>query len=45
LDGKSEGKKLLGRLRYRWEDNIRMDVGVTGLEDVDWLLLAQDRDQ
>jgi hypothetical protein len=23
---KSEGKRLLGRHRHRWEDNIRMDV-------------------
>jgi hypothetical protein len=25
LVGKSEGKRPLGRLRHRWEDNIRMD--------------------
>jgi hypothetical protein len=25
LVGKSEGKKLLGRHRRRWEDNIKMD--------------------
>jgi hypothetical protein len=24
--GKSEGKRPLGRLRYRWEDNIKMDL-------------------
>jgi hypothetical protein len=33
LVGKSEGKRLLGRPRHRWEDNIRMifrkwDVGM-----------------
>jgi hypothetical protein len=27
LVGKPEGKKLLGRLRRRWVDNIRMDLG------------------
>jgi hypothetical protein len=24
LDGKPEGKQLFGRLRHRWEDNIKM---------------------
>jgi hypothetical protein len=36
-----EGKRPLGRLRHRWEDNIRMDLR----EDVDWMHVAQDRDQ
>jgi hypothetical protein len=27
LVGKVEGKRLLGRPRYRWVDNIRMDLG------------------
>jgi hypothetical protein len=26
LVGKPEGKRLLGRLRRRWEDNIEMDL-------------------
>jgi hypothetical protein len=26
LVGKSEGRKPLGKLRHRWEDNIKMDV-------------------
>jgi hypothetical protein len=26
LVGKSEGKKLLGRPRHRWEDNTGMDL-------------------
>ena len=26
LVGKTEGKRPLGRLRSRWEDNIKMDV-------------------
>jgi hypothetical protein len=42
LVGKSEGKRLLGRLRRRWEDNIRMDLRKTGWEGVDWIHLAQD---
>jgi hypothetical protein len=26
LVGKPEGKRLLGRPRRRWEDNIKMDI-------------------
>jgi len=32
---KSGGKKLLGRPRHKWEDNIRMDVREIGWEDMD----------
>jgi hypothetical protein len=35
----------LVRPRHRWEDNIRMDLGEIGWEVVDWIHLAQDRDQ
>jgi hypothetical protein len=45
LVGKPEEKKSLGRLRRRWEDNIRMNLREIGLEGVDLLHLAQDRDQ
>jgi hypothetical protein len=36
LVGRSEGKRLLGRPRFRWEDNIKMDLrgismGQTGI--------------
>jgi hypothetical protein len=41
LVGKSEGKRLLGRPRRRWVDNIRMDLGEVGWGDVDWIGLAQ----
>jgi hypothetical protein len=30
LVGKPEGKRPLGRLRRRWEDNIKMDVDKVG---------------
>jgi hypothetical protein len=30
LVGKPEGKRLLGRPRRRWEDNIRMDLQKVG---------------
>jgi hypothetical protein len=44
LVGKPEGKRLLGRPRRRWEDNIRMDIREIGWGGVDWTDLAQDRD-
>jgi hypothetical protein len=42
---KTEGKRPLGRPRRRWEDGIRMDLRKIGLGGVDWIRLAQDRDQ
>jgi hypothetical protein len=42
LLGKPEGKRPLGRLRHRWVDNIRMDLGEVGWGYVDWIDLAQD---
>jgi hypothetical protein len=30
LVAKSEGKRLLGRPRHRWEDNIKMDLQEVG---------------
>jgi hypothetical protein len=38
--GKSEG-----RSRRRWEDNIKMDLRGTGWGVMNWIDLAQDRDQ
>jgi hypothetical protein len=45
LVGKPEGKRPLGRLRRRWVDNIKMDLGEVGWDGVDWIDLAQDRDR
>jgi hypothetical protein len=45
LVGKPEGKRQLGRLRRRWEDNIKMDLREIGCGGMDWIDLAQDRDQ
>jgi hypothetical protein len=42
--GKADGRKPLGKLRYRWEDNIKMDFREVGW-GVDWIHLAQDRDR
>jgi hypothetical protein len=45
LVGKLEGKRPLGRPRRRWVDNIKMDLVEIGWGGLDWICLAQDRDQ
>jgi hypothetical protein len=45
LVGKTEGKRPLGRPRRWWVDNIKMDLSGIGYSDMDWIDLAQDRDQ
>ena len=42
---KPERKRPLGKLRHRWEDNIKMDLQKVGWGDMDWIDLAQDRDK
>jgi hypothetical protein len=43
--GKPEGKRQVGRSRSRWEYNIRIYLQEIGWEGVNWICLAQDRDQ
>jgi hypothetical protein len=43
--GKPEGRRLLGRPRHRWVDNVRMYLGEVGWGDVDWIDLAQHRNR
>jgi len=45
LMGKPEGKRLLGRPRLRWENNIKMDFQEMGCGGVDWIELARDGDR
>jgi hypothetical protein len=45
LVGMPEGKRPLGRPRYMWVDVIKMDVREIGWGGIDWIDLAQDRDQ
>jgi hypothetical protein len=45
LVGKPEGKRPLGRPRFRWEDNIKMHHRERGWCGMDWIDLAQDLDQ
>jgi hypothetical protein len=44
LVGKPDRKRLLGRLRRRWVENIEMDLGELGWDGVDWIDRAQDTD-
>ena len=39
-EGKYEGRRLHGRPRHRWEDNIEMDLkemGWEGMDEIIWL--------
>jgi hypothetical protein len=45
LVGKPEGKRPLGRPRRRRENNIQIDLREIGWGGMDWIHLAQDRDQ
>jgi hypothetical protein len=40
-----EGKRPLQRPRCRWVDNTKVHLREVGWNDVDWIDLAQDRDQ
>jgi hypothetical protein len=44
LVGKKEGKRLLGRPRRRWMDNIKVDLVEIEWNDMDWIDLAQNSD-
>jgi len=45
LIGRPEGKRPLGRPRRRWKDNITMDLRKIGINEANWIRLAQDRVQ
>ena len=38
---KPEGKRLLGRPRLRWEDNVKTDLQEVRCGGMDWIELAQ----
>jgi hypothetical protein len=40
LVGKPEGKRVLGRLWHRWEDNIRIELQEMGWGGMDWIGVA-----
>jgi hypothetical protein len=39
------GKRPLGRLRRRWEDNTKMDIQENWYRDMGWIDLADERDR
>jgi hypothetical protein len=40
-----EGNRPLGRTRRRWVDNIKIELREIGWGGMEWIHLAQDRDQ
>jgi hypothetical protein len=45
LEGKPKGRRTVGRPRRRWMDNINMYLREIGWDGLEWIELAQDRDQ
>jgi hypothetical protein len=43
--GNPEGKRPLGRPKRVWENNSKMGVRKMGWGGIDWIHVAQDRDQ
>jgi hypothetical protein len=39
------GKRPLRRPRYRWEDDIKMELQEVVSGSIDWIVQAQDRDR
>jgi hypothetical protein len=37
--------RLLGRRKYKWDDNIKKHLQEVGYEGMDWINLAQDRNR
>jgi hypothetical protein len=45
LVGKPEGQRPLGRPRHGSEDDTKIDLIEIGLEGMDWIYLAKDRNR
>jgi hypothetical protein len=45
LVSKTAGKRPLGRTRRRWENNIKIDVREIEISGMNWINLAEVRDQ
>jgi hypothetical protein len=43
--GMPQGNTSLGRIRCRWDDNIKINLREVGWGGIDWIHLAEDRDQ
>ena len=44
LVGMPEGKRQLGLPKHRWSDNIKMNLKERGYEAMDWIYLAQGKE-
>jgi hypothetical protein len=42
---KLEGKRPLGKRRFRWEKNVKINLREMRLGSMDWIDLVQDSDQ
>jgi hypothetical protein len=42
---KPEGKRPIGRPRYRWEDNIKVNLEEIGCVGMDWIDVTEDIDE
>ena len=45
LVGKPDRKRLLGRLRRKWNDDTETDLKEVGLEGLDWIDLAEAKEK
>jgi hypothetical protein len=45
LVGKPEGKRLLGRRKHAWEDNIKLYLKEIGWGGIDWISVDLGRNQ
>ena len=43
--GKHGAKTPLGRTRFKWDYNIKMDIQELGCGGMNWIELAQDRER
>jgi hypothetical protein len=44
--GETWSRRLFGRPRPRWDDNIKLDIEeIVWCIDIDWIGLAEDRDK
>jgi hypothetical protein len=45
IGGKARRKETNGKTKTWWVDNIKMDLREAGWDGMDWIVLAEDRDQ